>query len=554
MKTLFRNIFLIGVLFCTMTSCTNFLTEDPKGKLMTDSFFSSPSDLDGAINQLYNVVANYVFSSNHTSCGNLLAGDDVTTRAGANKQPLREFDLCSVYESNAWYSYPWGAYFQMVKSANFIINNAGKTPGVSETDIKATLAQAYYWRAFAYFYLVRSYGQLPIMLKEEIKFDTPLSSEQEVYDLIVSDLKIAEADLPVKYTKMPYIQNGINRAVCQPAAKATLGLVYMTMAGWPLNKGNEYYILAAAKLKEVVDGVESGSYQYSLFDAYWKVYSQTFNYSNTELLLGVYFTRDNWEGTTASVCDMPGDMACGGWNDVCGEIKFWKEFPDGPRKDATYLPKLLTTDGKLIDWWDELPDADGKATRTDILAPFFMKTAEMPERGVEFDYTKIDTYLPEIGEKTRQLIRLSQVYCWYAECVGRSGQTNALAVDVLNRVRNRADGKATNLYTTGMSASALAEAAYNEHGWEIAGYYWDALASRYHDMRRMNRVKDHFEYRKQNPLIEVAPGVWRKEKVDFATTVGNGDNTWHDWRMYLPYPLSDAQLNPALAAENKKRN
>lgn len=26
----------------------------------------------------------------------------------------------------------------------------------------------------------------------------------------------------------------------------------------------------------------------------------------------------------------------GGWGDGWGEIKFWKEFPAGPRKDATY--------------------------------------------------------------------------------------------------------------------------------------------------------------------------------------------------------------------------
>ena len=38
-----------------------------------------------------------------------------------------------------------------------------------------------------------------------------------------------------------------------------------------------------------------------------------------------------------------------------------------------------------------------------------------------------------------------------------------------------------------------AEAAYNEHGWEIAGYYWGNIATRAMDMFRMNRIKDHFE-------------------------------------------------------------
>ena len=90
-----------------------------------------------------------------------------------------------------------------------------------------------------------------------------------------------------------------------------------------------------------------------------------------------------------------------------------------------------------------------------------------------------------------------------------------------------------------LTPEKLAEAAYNEHGWEIAGYYWGGLASRARDMFRMYRLKDHFEYRKQNPMIEVAPGVMRNEKVPVS-------GTWDDSKMYSPYPYEDAILNPNL--------
>lgn len=70
------------------------------------------------------------------------------------------------------------------------------------------------------------------------------------------------------------------------------------------------------------------------------------------------------------------------------------------------------------------------------------------------------------------MLRLSQVYCWYAEATGRAGEINDQAVKVLNEVRNRADGEDTDKYTTDMSPDKLAEAAYDEHGWEMAGYYW----------------------------------------------------------------------------------
>jgi hypothetical protein len=87
-----------------------------------------------------------------------------------------------------------------------------------------------------------------------------------------------------------------------------------------------------------------------------------------------------------------------------------------------------------------------------------------------------------------------------------------------------------------MSPAELAEAAYNEHGWEIAGWYWGSVATRFYDQQRMNCVKDHFEFRKENPLIEVAPGIFRREIVQVS-------GTWDDSKMYAPIPGSDVLLN-----------
>jgi len=112
----------------------------------------------------------------------------------------------------------------------------------------------------------------------------------------------------------------------------------------------------------------------------------------------------------------------------------------------------------------------------------------------------------------------------------------------LNEVRNRANGSVVadrDIYKTTMSYDDLAEAAHNEHGWEIAGYYWGNIATRARDMFRMNRIKDHFEYRKLNPEIEVAPGVFRKEAVSVS-------GTWNDSKMYLPRPFVDSSINPNL--------
>jgi hypothetical protein len=519
------------VLVVWAVSCEQFLTEDPKGRLATQTFFTNKNDLNLAINSLYQIVAE-AQHANHYTGTNFLAGDDITTHPASNKQPLREHDQYEVSDNNAWMPYLWEQRWKMVKAANFIINNVARTPEISEAEIRSAIAQASYWRAYAYFYLVQTWGPVPVMLEEEIDYSAPLAAIEDIYNLIVSDLKVAE-EAPILYTAAPYVRNGMNIAVSQGAAKATLAYVYLSMAGWPLNRGAEYYQMAAAKAGEVIDAADNGAYYYTLLDEYWKVYSWTYNDQNPEVILGIYYNRDR-TANASTVTDFLQDMQYGGgWDDTHGEIKFWKEFPEGPRKDASYFPKLLLSDGILHDWW-----WDTEPSSRAVVAPCFIKSLEGADRGTEFDYTD-PRGLSYSGEKMHQAVRLSEIYCWYAEAIGRSGQVTARAVDVLNRVRNRADGKESNLYSTAMTPEQLAEAAYNEHGWEIGGYYWGCIASRARDMFRMYRIKDHFEYRKQNPMIEVAPGVFRNEDVPVT---GN----WDDSKMYCPYPYGDVILNPNL--------
>jgi hypothetical protein len=514
-----------------MFSCEQFLTEDPKGRLASQSFFNSKNDLALAVNALYDVVANAAYANNNTGTDHL-SGDDISTHPASNKQPLREHDQYAVSDNNSWMPSLWQTRWQIVKAANFIINNAARTPDVSEAEIRSAIGQAAYWRAFAYFYLVQTWGPVPVMLEEDIDYNAPLVSIEEIYNMVVADLKTAEQGVPVQHTTEPYGRNGMNIAVSQGAVKATLAYVYLSMAGWPLNKGVEYYQLAAGKAKEVIDGVENGTYYYTLLDEYRKVYSWEYNDRNPEVILGIYYNMDR-TANMSPITDYLQDMAQSGWGDTNGEIKFWKDFPDGPRKEASYIPKLLLNDGVLHDWWWDT-DPPSRA----VVAPCFMKKVEGAVRGTEFDYTD-PTPIGMLGEKMHQIIRLSEVYCWYAEALGRAGQTNARAVELLNRVRNRADGTASDIYPSGMTPEQLAEAAYNEHGWEVAGNYWGGFSTRYRDMFRMNRVKDHFEFRKLNPLIEVAPGIFRKEAVPVT-------GTWDDSKMYCPYPYGDFILNPNL--------
>lgn len=541
MKTSLIRIFVLVAIMFGFISCNDFLKEEPNGQLMSNSAFTQASDLDGAVNVLYRQVSRSTFGI--TQFIQAIMGDDLSTHRASNKAGIREWDLYGVSTGNDRLLWCWQDKWLVIKAANFIINGASNTPNVTEEDLNYALNQAHFWRAWAYYYLVRTFGPLPMVTSNEVDFSIGLSTVSDIFNMIVTDLQAAE-NLPANYTDTPRSMNGINIVANSAAAKAMLSNVYLTMAGWPLNLGTEYYEKAAAKALEVITGVENGTYKYSLYENYADIHSVAENKKNKECILGIYYSNswgdgDSSESARGCINDFPD--CTGGWCDTRAEIGFWVNFPKGPRKDATYpVVTYNSGDGKAYPWWSEsLPDANRY--------PYFGKS-KFTNDGTEYDiYKSLGSQCNGWVDQTHQMIRLSEVYLWYAEALGRSGQTNAKAIELLNIVRNRADGNGVksdasiNHYSLSMTASELAEAAYNEHGWEIAGWLWGAIDCRYNDMQRMDRVQDHFNTRVQNPtyVIPGAGGITRQEP---NTPTGS----WSESLMYVPYPEQDVNRNAAL--------
>ncbi len=88
--------------------------------------------------------------------------------------------------------------------------------------------------------------------------------------------------MPAKYTEANRSIEGQNIYVSDQTVKATLAAVYMAMAGYPLNK-TEYYANAADKAKEVMDGVNKGTYDHSLLSEWKDVFSYGKNHHNEYL-------------------------------------------------------------------------------------------------------------------------------------------------------------------------------------------------------------------------------------------------------------------------------
>lgn len=563
-KLLYTGCFMAASML-SLTSCGDFLDEDPKGQLNPETFYTIEDDYTAGVNTLYDKV-NQTQSWTNPMYPQW-QGDDITANPGSNKQACAALDAFDSDGANKGVTEAWTQHYAVIKTANLIIEGSEKFPG-DKAKIATALGNAHFWRAYSYYYLVRVFGKLPIITKTNIEqFDAQPSEIEKVYELIVQDLKDAINELPTGYDKEPARLFGVDVWATKQAAQSTLAAVYMSMAGYPLNKGTEYYKLAAELAKDVI--TNNGTYGFILNPDWKEVYSMGNNY-NMETVLGINNDAKGWwdhDSQLSSCCRFEG-LGDGGWGDAWGEIAFWKRYPEGPRKNAIYAPKVTFQEtitekigdkevkkdkiSKAVYWWEL--DNNGKPV-VDAYHPMFtIFTVNADEKGnmlkQPYDYMGIN-YKGMVNDRRHNLIRYSEVLLWYAESAARAGLSDLTeAKNCLKQVRSRAVtdvenvtlGDGTTVKIDNMSAAQLAEACCIEHGWEVAGN-WVSMVTRRSDELRMDELKKNFEYRVANAPIVVAKEGGKEYTAKESVTV---KGTWSEDRIYCPYPTTDGEKNPNL--------
>lgn len=203
-KTTIKICFLI-VLF-NMTSCKKvddkFLTKTPETFYTTDNVFSSSAQIDQAVLSIYNQLRG--MWANPTE----LAWTFVFRGNGTDM-----FDVPSIRRANSFNNYGninansdifyqnFSAWYQIIAKANLAIYSAN-LPNISFGSPAAkayTLAQAKFFRAFAYRNLAELFGGVPLVtdVAKAAKFDYKRATRVETYQFAIDDLLSIENDLPL---------------------------------------------------------------------------------------------------------------------------------------------------------------------------------------------------------------------------------------------------------------------------------------------------------------------------------------------------------------------
>ena len=427
------------------TSCgKDFLDKTPQHSYTADTYYSSDAAVMKAIEPLYNYAwFNYNYRA-MVGMGSARAND------GWNPYLNPQFATFQVTGLDGDLANAWKSFYLVVSMSNQLISDVNTycTEAVSEEVMNLALGEAYLMRGWAYFYLLRSWGDV-IVYEDNLEMTNtpvvPLTKEEDVLKFVVRDARRAVELLPVASTG--------NHAT-KYSAEGLLAKALLAQSGWGKNGTRDQSIL-----DEVVDLCDDiiNNGPYTLMPDYadlFKYDNNNFTMQNSETLLAMHWADPltaTWGTYSANYSDLAwsGSSDVNVWGGIYASVDmldlYNEDISDSIRFQATFcLP------GIYYNYWDtgnDLVAASDKTPEKGYPQPtgyvYNKKFCQLKKWVVG---TKADCqgHLAQMASPLNTYIqRLADIYLIKAEAILGNDDTtsDAEGLEAINAVRARAKVK-----------------------------------------------------------------------------------------------------------------
>ncbi len=562
----------IGAVALSLVSCEKFLTRPTEDNYNVDNFYKNDAQCEQGVNYLYNSPW-YDFQRGFIKIGEVMSGNMYWSDS-----PYLSFTTNGTDSDLINMSY---SLWAVNGHANTVIDNILNSEGPTQAGKNKCIGEALVWKAFAYFFMVRTFGEVPIIHNNtDLLTEGGVNTVQKVkranvYEYIIMTLEKAIELLPEKTSGFADYER-----IDRYAAKALLAKVYLTKAGLDGSLNSEDLAKAASYAKDVID--HSGR---SLTPNYEDVFRlKGFNQTGECLISWLWKCgRNPWtqQNTLQSDLAMVGFDENGDcWGGYVGpsvdlQNAFGTPATQNPaardnsdiRRHATMM---LAGDTYDYFWTDRT--ISGSKKGFDYLRFIFDSNdygkggpggklqSNTGANNVKHLFGDNQDHIDALGitpenmanQLPTHLLRLSDLYLIYAEAV--VGTDNAEALKYVNLVRERAGAAAL--------TSVTWEDIWKERRLELAGEgdrWYDYVRRSYYDAEGCiaelkaqkrsyyegledvykNYIGEDFDY----------SGSWDASAVTYNTKWDNPNVTVSSFT--LPFPTEDVVFNANMSSDAK---
>lgn len=410
----------------SLTGCSEeFLDQKPKGQYTAPTYYSSDKAVMKGTEPLYNRAWFNFNRRAFVGMGSYRANDAWNPYVSAE---FAKFQVTGLTEDM---SLAWSSLYNVVTMSNAVLYNLQHytTSAVTESVKNAAEGECYLMRGWAYFYLLRGWGDNILFEDNQKMVDNPvqpLNPETDVLKFIVRDFRKAVELLP---------ETGTDHHPSRYAAKAALAKALLAQSGWSSAKGD--HSRDDKILQEVVtlcdEVINCG--QYSLLPNYEDLFKAQ-NNDNSETILAMRWAdpnTDEWGTRNALYSDLA--------------------FPEVT--DVNVWGGALVASVDMIDIYNEEPADSARINATFFTPNHHYSYIKKAEGGYTYAHnwmqlkkgvlgTKADVAPCNLAQMASPLNtyiqRLADVYLMKAEAIlGNNAETSdAQALAAFNAVRVRA--------------------------------------------------------------------------------------------------------------------
>jgi hypothetical protein len=542
-----KSFTIISVLLL-MIACEDFLDRPTEDNYTVDSFYKTDEQCFQAVNPIYGSPW-YDFQRGFFKVGEVLSGNYYW-----GSSPYLTFTINSTDEDLVNMS---ASLWSVNAYCNGILENIDTKsgPDVSEYAKNTVKGEALVWKAMTYFYLVRTFGAVPIIhnnsaIISEGNYNSIYKATiPNVYDYIIMTLEKAIEWLPEK--------NNPGR-IDLYTAYGLLSKVYLTKSGYGMNgsRNQEDLDKAAEYSLKVID--ESGR---SLLPVYSDVFRLKNNYSEESLLAWHWVVSNQWTSQNSLQSDLgiqgidEYGSTWGGYNgpsvdlqDAFGEnaLSLTRNNVDARRK-ATMMMY-----GDIYDyfWVDK-----GGLDYTEFAVTSMEYQSAVGTNSVKHIVGNDNDHVVGIGHSmgrmatslSTHLLRLSDVYLIYAEAAlgNNSSTSDARVLKAYNDVRGRSvqgyEPKTSITWNDIWKERRLELACEGDRWYDYVRWHY------YEPAQAIAEIKGQ----RRNQYLGLG-SFYESTVLDNAVTfydTGISSPNVTDSHFQLPFPDTDLTMNPNLLEE-----
>ena len=189
-----------------LSSCSDFLDIEPRNLVILEQFWNEKTDVDNTVAGCYEGLESTANITRMMAWGEFRSDNiSIGEKAESDDYHMYKFLQANIDPNNVYTD--WSSFYSVINRCNTVIFYAPqvqqKDPSFSESDLRATIAEVSAIRDLCYFYLIRSFKNVPYITTAYTDDNQPMaipaSPFEEVLDSLINDLERVKGDAVRRY-------------------------------------------------------------------------------------------------------------------------------------------------------------------------------------------------------------------------------------------------------------------------------------------------------------------------------------------------------------------